>query len=121
MRSWKHTRTVIQPRASWGKRHRKASATKWNINAGAGEEALYRAGIFKAGTSRRAIARALTRGRPRPILVATGKIKAKTRVITFKRRRLRRGRYVLAIRMRASMNPARASLLLSPVIRVGVR
>jgi hypothetical protein len=121
MRSWKHTRTVVQPRASWGNRHRKAKTTRWSINAGAGEEALYRAGIFKAGTSRRAIARALLRARPRPILVATGTIKAKTRVVTFPRRRLRRGRYVLAIRMRASMNPARASLLVSRVIRVGVR
>jgi len=121
MRSWKHTGAVAVPRASWGKRIRRARTTKWAFNAGAAEEALFRAGIFKAGTSKRRINRALLRGRPRPLLVTTGMIKAKTRVVTFKRRRLRPGRYVLAIRMRASMNPARASLLLSPVVRVGAR
>jgi hypothetical protein len=118
MRSWKHSRKVVVARASWGKRLRRARTTKWSFNAGAGEEALFRAGIFRAGTSKRAIARALLRGRPRPLLSATGRIKAKTRVVAFPRRRLRPGRYRLAIRMRASMNPSRASLLMSPVIRV---
>jgi hypothetical protein len=123
MRSWKHSNAVVLPRASWGKVRRKARTTKWSFNVGAGEEALYRAGIFKAGTSKRAIARSLLRGRgrPRPVLVTTGTIKAKVRVVRFPSRRLRPGRYVMAIRMRASMNPGRWSLLRSPVIRVGVR
>jgi hypothetical protein len=123
MTSWRHVSSVILPRVSWGKLRRPARWTKWRISAGAGEEALFRAGIFKAGTSKRAIARSLLRGRgrPRPVLVTTGTIKAKVRVVRFPSRRLRPGRYVMAIRMRASMNPGRWSLLRSPVIRVGVR
>jgi hypothetical protein len=120
MRSWKHSKGVVLPRASWGMRKRPAT-TKWSFMAGAGEEALYRAGVFKAGTSTRTIARALLTGRPKPLRVTTGLISAKTRVVYFPRRRLQPGRYVLAIRMRASMNTARATLLISPVIRAGGR
>src|SRR5207244_678610 len=81
MTTWRHTATVVQPRVSWGLLRRTARWTKWRISAGAGEEALYRAGIFKAGTSKRAIARSLTSGRPRAKLTATGTLKAKTRTI----------------------------------------
>jgi len=118
--TWRHTATVVQPRVSWGLLRRTARWTKWRISAGAGEEALYRAGIFKAGTSKRAIARSLTSGRPRAKLTATGTIKAKTRTIAFPSRRLRRGRYVIAIRMRSTMNTGRAKLFISRVLRVGV-
>ena len=121
MRSWKHTKKVVVPRVVWGKLKRKSRNTRWSFVAGAGEEALYRAGIFKAGTSKRTIARSLLRGRPRPILAARGTIKARTRVVRFPSRRLRRGRYVFAIRMRASMNTTRTSLVVSRVIRVGAR
>jgi hypothetical protein len=120
MVSWKHTNAVIQPRVAWGLLRRTARWKKWRISAGAGEEALFRAGIFKAGTSKRTIARSLTRGRPRAVLTATGTIKAKTRTIAFPSRRLRRGRYVIAIRMRATMNTGRAKLFISRVLRVGV-
>jgi hypothetical protein len=120
MRSWKHTKTVVRARVAWGKLKRKPRNTRWSFNAGAGEEALYRAGIFKAGTSKRTIAKSLLKGRPKPILAARGTIKARTRVVSFPSRRLRPGRYVFAIRMRASMNTNRASLVISRVIRVGV-
>ena len=112
---------MVLPRVNWGKLKRKSRNTRWSFVAGAGEEALYRAGIFKAGTSKRTIARSLLRGRPRPILAARGTIKARTRVVRFPSRRLRRGRYVFAIRMRASMNTTRTSLVVSRVIRVGAR
>jgi len=120
MTSWRHVKTVIEPRVAWGKLRRPARWTKWRISAGAGEEALFRAGIFKAGTSKRAITRSLTRGRPRAVLGARGTIKAKTRTIAFPARRLKRGRYVIAIRMSATMNPGRAKLYVSRVLRVGV-
>jgi hypothetical protein len=119
MRSWKHTKTVVRARVAWGKLKRRPRNTRWSFNAGAGEEALYRAGIFKAGTSKRTIAKSLLKGRPKPILAARGTIKARTRVVSFPSRRLRPGRYVFAIRMRASMNTSRASLVISRVIRVG--
>jgi hypothetical protein len=120
MTGWRHVNTVIKPRVSLGPRRRPARWTKWRISAGAGEEALFRAGIFKAGTSKRAITRSLTRGRPRAVLSARGTIKAKTRTIAFPAKRLKRGRYVIAIRMSATMNPRRAKLYISRVLRVGV-
>jgi hypothetical protein len=120
MLAWRHVKGVLIAHASWGPLRRTARTTKWRISAGASEEALFRAGIFKAGTSKRAITRSLTSGRPRAILSATGTIKAKTRTITFPSRRLKRGRYVMAIRMRAAMNTRRATLIISRVIRVGV-
>ena len=61
-----------------------------------------------------------TTGHPRAVLTATGTIKAKTRTIAFPARRLRRGRYVIAIRMRSTMNTGRATLFISRVLRVGV-
>jgi hypothetical protein len=118
--NWKHTRAVVLPRVSWGLLRRSTRWKKWLISAGAGEEATFRAGIFKARTSKRTIARSLTRGRPRGVLSATGTIKAKTRTIAFPARRLRRGRYVIAIRMSSTMNPGRTTLLISRVLRVGV-
>jgi len=119
MTSWRHARTVVLPRVSWGLLRRPARWTKWRISAGAGEEALFRAGIFKAGTSKRKISRSLTSGRPHAVLSATGTIKAKTRVIAFPSRRLKRGRYVIAIRMRSTMNTGRATLRISRTLRVG--
>ena len=119
MTNWRHTSAVVLPRVFWGLRHRSVRWTKWRISAGAGEEVSFRAGIFKAGTSKRAIAKSLTTGRPRAVLSATGTIKAKTRVIAFPARRLKRGRYLIAIRMRSTMNPGRAKLLISRVLCVG--
>ncbi|HKD32423.1 MAG TPA: hypothetical protein VKB73_03015 [Gaiellaceae bacterium] len=118
--TWRHSGAVVLPRLSWGPRRRTARWTKWRFNAGAGEEATYRAGIFKAGTSRRAITRSLSVGRPRAILSTTGTIKAKVRAVAFPSRRLKRGRYVMAIRMTPTMNSGRASLFISPVFRVGI-
>jgi hypothetical protein len=117
--NWRHSGAVVLPRVSWGLLHRPKRWTKWRISAGAGEEASFRAGIFKAGTSKRAIAKSLTTGRPRAVLSATGTIKAKTRTIVFPAKRLKRGHYVIAIRMRATMNPGRAKLLISRALRVG--
>jgi hypothetical protein len=118
--AWRHVKGVLIAHASWGPLRRTARTKQWRISAGASEEALYRAGIFKFGTSKKTIAKSLTRGRPKAVLTATGTIKAKTRTIAFPSRRLKRGRYVIAIRMRATMNTGRATLIISRVLRVGV-
>jgi hypothetical protein len=65
------------------------------------------------------IAKRLATGRPKPLLVAKGTIKAKMRVVYFPRRKLKPGRYVYAIRMSAAMNPQRVSVLVSRPFRVG--
>ncbi len=120
---WTHTTQVRSSFAAWGdlKHVRSRRATRWSFVVGAGEEATFRAGVFKAGTSRRAITRSLARGRPKPVLSAAGTIKAKKRVVIFRRRRLAPGRYRFAIRMRATMNPKRTRLIFSGVFAVGVR
>jgi hypothetical protein len=92
--------------------------TGWSFKAGAGEEAEFRAGIFKAGLKKGVLARRLATGRPRPLLFSSGRIAAKTRAVHFPRRMLKPGQYVYAIRMSATMNPLRVSVLVSRAFRV---
>jgi hypothetical protein len=116
---WSHTSQVISPFIGWRMpRTVKRRRTSWHFSAGAGEEVTYRAGIFKARTSRRSIARSLTSGRPKPVLSTRGKINARTMSLGLPARRLKPGRYVFAIRMAATMNPARASLYISRAFTV---
>jgi hypothetical protein len=117
---WRHTTAVVKPVALWGKlrKPQPGKRTRWSFKAGAGEEATYRAGIFKAGPKKRVIAKRLAKGRPRPLLFSRGKIKAKKRVVYFPRHRLKPGKYVYAIRMSATMNPKRVSVLVSRPFRV---
>jgi hypothetical protein len=70
-------------------------------------------GLFKAGPSKVVLGKRLAAGRPKPLLSARGVIKAQGRLVYFPRRRLRPGRYVYAIRMSATMNSKRASVLVS--------
>ncbi len=120
--AWNHTAKIVSPLVSWGDltRVRSPRTTRWSFRVGAQEEAVFRAAIFKAGTSRRTIAKRLIRGSPKGALaVVAGRIKAKKRVVTFPARRLKRGRYVFAIRMQATMNPSRVSVYVSSAFRVG--
>ena len=118
--TWVHTTQVVLPTVGWGNlsRPRMRRNTSWSFVAGAREEATYKAGIFKAGTSRAKIAKSLSTGRPKPVLAASGKIKAKNRVVKFPSRRLQPGRYVFAIRLQATMNTRRTTQLVSRVFRV---
>jgi hypothetical protein len=94
---------------------------RWIFTAGVGEEADFRAGIFKAGPSKAVLGRRLAAGKPRPLLFASGLIKAKSRLVYFPKRRLKPGRYVYAIRMSATMNSQRTSTFVSRPFRVGPR
>jgi hypothetical protein len=120
---WAHATHVVSPYVSWGnlRRVRSRSTKRWSVLAGAGEEATFTAGIFKARTKRRTISRGLAKGRPRPLLRARGTIKAKSRVVVFPRRKLKPGRYLYAIRMAATMNPKRVSVFVSRPLRVSTR
>ncbi|MGZ4396060.1 MAG: hypothetical protein ACXVZ2_11935 [Gaiellaceae bacterium] len=118
--TWKHFGGVVYPLVTWGdlKQARPARNTKWAFKAGAQEEALFRAAVFTATTSKEQILKVLQRGQPKALLVARGTIKAKTRVVVLPKRRLKAGRYVFAIRMQATMNPARTTLVVSRPFRV---
>ena len=119
---WRHATGVILPTAAWGSLGRQPAKRRlWRFGATAGEEASYVAGLFKAGPSKAALARRLAGARPKPLLTAKGTIEAAPRVVAFPVRRLRPGRYVYAIRMSATMNSKRVSVLVSRPFQVGAR
>jgi hypothetical protein len=119
--TWKHTAGVVLPSVAWGdlKKPKPVSRRSWSLLAGAGEEASFAAAIFKAGPSKAVIAKRLATGRPKPVRLAKGTIKAKTRVVYFPAGTLKPGSYVYAIRMTATMNPLRATVFVSRAFRVG--
>jgi hypothetical protein len=118
---WVHAPGVVSPFASWGSLSKplKSKRSRWSFLARAGEEATFRAGIFKAGPAKAVLGRRLATGRPKPVLSATGTIKAKGRVVYFPIRKLKPGRYVYVIRMVSTMNPQRSTVLASKTFRVG--
>ena len=117
---WRHLTAVTLPSAAWGSLKRSPSKrSRWSFRAAAGEEANFKAGIFKAGPSKAALGKRLAAGRPKPVLLAKGVIKATGRLVYFPARRLKPGRYVYAIRMTATMNSSRASVLVSRPFQVG--
>jgi hypothetical protein len=119
--TWVHATQVVLPFASWGSlsKPQKLRRSRWSFLAGAGEETTFRAGLFKAGPAKGVLGRRLAQGRPKPLLGATGTIKAKGRVVYFPLRKLKPGRYVYAIRMVSTMNPQRITVLASRPFRVG--
>jgi len=117
---WRHVTGVVLPVVAWGSlKPQPLKRTRWSFGAGAGEEADFRAGLFKAGPPKTVLGKRLAAGRPKPLLFAHGLIKAGSRLVSFPTRRLKRGLYVYAIRMSATMNPKRASVLVSRPFRVG--
>ena len=120
---WRHATQVVLPSADFGTgaKPKPLRQSVWKFSGGAGEEATFVAGVFKAGPSKAALAKRLATGRPKPLLRVTGTIKATKRAVVFPRRRLGSGTYVYAIRLSATMNPARTSVLVSRPFRVGSR
>ena len=118
--TWRHANTVVYPTATWGSllKPQSTKRVRWSFRAGAGEQASFAAGIFKAGPKKAVLAKRLATGRPKPLLYARGTVKAIGTVVSFPRRRLRPGKYVYAMRMSATMNPQRVSILVSRMFRV---
>ena len=75
--------------------------------------------MFPVSVGKKAIGKRLTTGRPAALLASKGTIAAKNRVVTFRARTLKPGRYVYAIRMVAAMNTQRSSLFVSKPFFVG--
>jgi hypothetical protein len=121
-RSWRHATAVIGAGARFvGLRKPKLLTNLyWAFNATAGEEATYRAGIFRASRGRGQISRALAKGAG--VLSKSGVVNAHwTPLVKFPGKKLKRGSYVYVIELRAAMNPARKSLFVSRPFRVGFR
>ena len=72
----------------------------------------------RAGTTRKTIAKLLVKSNPKALLATSGLIKAKNRVVAFPKRKLKKGRYVFAIRMQTTMNPSRVTVVVSSAFRV---
>jgi hypothetical protein len=119
---WRHVTSVVLPAVAWGSlKPQPSKRTRWSFKASAGEEVDFRAGLFKAGPKKAVLGKRLAAGKPKPVLSARGVIKASTRLVSFPNRRLKPGLYVYAIRMSATMNSKRASVLVSRPFRVGIK
>jgi len=118
--SWRHAETVLGARAKFPSMRRflPVKHRYWAFNATAEENARFQAGVFRAGTSRSAMARQLARGRG--LLRTSGLLNAYwTPLVKFPGRTLPRGRYVFGLRLAAEMNPNRTATFMSAPFRVG--
>lgn len=124
--TWSHAAGVVGARALFGERDQPAARAIFGISATAGEEANGKAGIFRvSGPTAKPRAAELARSLSGATDLATPVMKA-ARVVKAHytprfefRGRLKPGYYVFAIRMSASMNPARSQTLVSRVFTVG--
>jgi len=103
MRSWHHATTVDGATATFPKLRRVPRRVRsWNFLASADEDAFFNAGIYR-----------VTRGRSRyksRTLTKSGRFDAyMTRYVRFPSRRLRPGKYVYSIRIRAEANAKRVT------------
>ncbi|MBA2460635.1 MAG: hypothetical protein H0V45_02510 [Actinobacteria bacterium] len=96
------------------RRQSRRARRSWGFNVTAAEEATYTGAIFRLPAARATIRRLTAQTSPKAITTAEGLIRAgwKPR-LTFPAQRLRPGRYVYAVRLRASMNPRRTSFRVS--------
>jgi hypothetical protein len=127
---WRHAVKVVDAKAKFpdARRPRREREVSWTFNLRAEEGATFTAALFsvpKAGSvpsaTQARFRRALRRGRvPGAILTTRGKLAGRgERVVRFKKKRLKPGHYVFAVRMAAEMNPARTSTFVGRAFRVG--
>jgi hypothetical protein len=117
--SWRHATSVVGARANFGKLGKSSrKRSYWSFRATAGEDADYRAGVFRLSgdVDSGAISRSLAASGPSAVQVigTKGLVKAGyNALIRTPNRRLAPGKYVYAIRMAASMNAKRTSFFVS--------
>ena len=115
--AWRHATTVVGARAAFGVTSRPSWHLRrnWSFTVTAGEGALVRGAIYRAPATARTLARSLaSRLAPGALATTTGSVRAGWRPrVTFKGLRLAPGRYVYAVRLRASMNTRRTKVLVS--------
>ena len=110
MRTWRHSTTVDGAAARFPKSRRLPRRVRaWSFLASAEEDARFRAGVYRMRHSHRG----------RRVLTETGRLAAhRVRRLRFRARRLRPGRYVYSIQIRAAANAARTTRLTSRPLRV---
>ena len=125
-RKWRHTEHVIGARVVLGnKTSVRASQTVFGVSVTAGEDATAKAGLVSvkapdAPISRKSLAAALERSPVAggPLLSDVRRVRARFLPRLEVHGTLAHGYYRWVVRLRAAMNPARASLFVGPVIRV---
>ncbi len=125
---WRHATKVVGVRAAFGATaqsswHKRRS---WGFRVTAAEEARYRGAIYRAPATARTLARSLSTLRaPGALAMTTGRVRAGwSPTVSFKGLKLRPGRYVYAVQLRASMNVRRTKVLVSRAVSrslVGLR
>jgi hypothetical protein len=113
---WHHATGVIGRRVDFrlGSGAQSRLRRSWGFTVTAGEEASYTGAIFPAASASASVRSLATTGAPGAVAVASGRVRAgwKPRV-RFPAGFLEPGRYVYAVRLRASMNSRRTSVLVS--------
>ena len=113
--SWHHATRVVGGRAQFGLGAGVASKLRssWGFNVTAGEEVSYVAAIFPAAATAQVRSLASPRA-PGAVTKTAGRVRAGWNPrLRFTPRRLKPGRYVYAVRLRASMNARRSTVLVS--------
>ena len=113
--AWRHATRVVGGRAQFGLGAGVASRLRksWGFNVTAAEEVSYVAAIFPAAASARVRSLASPRA-PGAVTMTAGRVRAGWNPrLRFTSRYLKPGRYVYAVRLRASMNPRRSTVLVS--------
>ena len=113
--AWHHATRVVGARAQFGLGGGVASRlrTSWGFNVTAAEEVSYVAAIFPATATARVRSLASPRA-PGAVTMTAGRVRAGWNPrLRFSSRHLKPGRYVYAVRLRASMNPQRSAVLVS--------
>jgi hypothetical protein len=125
--AWRHSSVVVGATAKFGERRRSANDTNWTFVASSEETSLFSAAMYRlkgrrlSGTGRKQLLAAVgVKRAPKAVFTARGKVRAHVGTfVRFKRKRLAAGYYVFAIRLRAEMNPTRATALLSKPFAIG--
>jgi hypothetical protein len=114
--TWRHATTVLGTRVSFAAGPKLSIQRKFFARVGAGEEATSKLGIFPADGGRPTLAalrQSFAANAPDALVRGGGLLRANVvRTFTLKGR-LVPGRYVFAALVRATMNPARAKVLVS--------
>lgn len=113
--SWRHATGAVGAKASFGTNRSFPRARRdWGFNVTAAEEATYTGAIYRLPAAKATIRRLSSSAAPKAISTAAGLIRANWKPrLRFPARRLRPGRYVFAVRIRATMNPRRSTFRVS--------
>ena len=118
---WRHATGVVGANATFGSTRVSSPMRRdWGFGVTAAEEATYSGAIYRLPAPMATIRRLTANTAPTAVATATGLIRAHWKPrLRFPERRLRPGRYVFAVRIRASTNPHRTTLRVSKPFVVG--